>query len=85
LAKAAGRWPDRLSGGGPFRRAGGRCRHDVDRRWKSAAGTEQAAPVWSYNAITNTVIQHADWLPSPLAVSRLVTDLLLDRSGNAAR
>ena len=51
----------------------------VRRRQTTAADSEQAAPLWSYDADTNTLTQHADWLPSPLAVSRLVTDLLLDR------
>jgi DNA-binding NtrC family response regulator len=56
----------------------------VDRRQRDAAEAEHAAAVWSYDADSKTLTQHADWLPSPVAVSRLVTDLLLARSGASA-
>jgi DNA-binding NtrC family response regulator len=59
--------------------------HAADRRRKLVADATQAAPIWSYDADTKTLTQHADWLPSPVAVSRLVTDLLLARSGTGAQ
>jgi two-component system C4-dicarboxylate transport response regulator DctD len=57
----------------------------ADRRQKAVADAEHAAPIWSYDAETETMTQHADWLPNPVAVSRLVTDLLLARSGSGGQ
>jgi DNA-binding NtrC family response regulator len=44
---------------------------------RAAAAADTVLPLWSYDDRDDTWVQQADWLPSPLAVSRIVADLHL--------
>jgi two-component system C4-dicarboxylate transport response regulator DctD len=49
----------------------------VLRAQRATAAADAVLPLWSYDERDHTWVQQADWLPSPLAVSRLVADMHL--------
>jgi DNA-binding NtrC family response regulator len=51
----------------------------IRRRQALAVPADAPLPLWSYDEHDHTWIQRADWLPSPLAISRLVADMHLHR------
>ncbi len=44
---------------------------------RAAAAADAVLPLWSYDDRDDTWVQRADWLPSSLAISRLVADMHL--------